>query len=427
MNGKEGSRHSARALRNIARVDYKSLHRGKSQKCKIMSSIEEEPQSDTLMGDMSSLDGASGGLGDSLHAKPRSGEGDVSGGDDDLEMLRMEREMRSLKEEERRLTMASKKDTMRRQLEMQRQKVQNLRGTTSVFISGSGTKTEKSKSKLPVSHEISSGREKDDDCEIDELTIQQLRADDKLRHKVQKELKKHGLLSDMSSSSSSESSSSEDSSSENEKKKKKKHKHKKKSGIKAKASDKVRHPQKWPHAHLQYEHVNKQVKYDELDFKLFIAGELEIISEDGISSTERQGRLKLLKKIVYFYATYEFKGLKAFYAAWLREIELGKKSWADDSQLIESAILTKYILKGSASKSLAHKSGGKAAGKQSDEDRTWFCSSYQRNKCAKKSNHLDTINGRMRLQSHICATCWLKDKAKLEHPECSSACPHASH
>ena len=69
MNGEEGSRHSARALRNIARVDYKSLHRGKSQKCKIMSSIEEEPKSDALMGDMSSLDGASGGLGDSLHAK----------------------------------------------------------------------------------------------------------------------------------------------------------------------------------------------------------------------------------------------------------------------------------------------------------------------------------------------------------------------
>ena len=66
----------------------------------------------------------------------------------------------------------------------------------------------------------------------------------------------------MSPSRSSESSSSsEDSSSNNEKKKKKKkHKHKKKSGIKAKASDKVRHPQKWPHAHLQYEHVNKQVK-----------------------------------------------------------------------------------------------------------------------------------------------------------------------
>ena len=40
---------------------------------------------------MSYLDGASGGLGDMRDSKPRSGEGDVSG-DDDLEMLRMERE-----------------------------------------------------------------------------------------------------------------------------------------------------------------------------------------------------------------------------------------------------------------------------------------------------------------------------------------------
>ena len=40
--------------------------------------------------------------------------------------------MKSLKEEEHRLTLATKKDNMRRQLEMQRQKVQYLRGTTSV-------------------------------------------------------------------------------------------------------------------------------------------------------------------------------------------------------------------------------------------------------------------------------------------------------
>ena len=91
MNGEEGSRHSARALRNIARVDYKSLHRAKSNR---MSSIEEDPKSYVVTGDMSSLDGASGGLGnmrDSPHSKPRSGERDVSG-DDDLEMLRVERE-----------------------------------------------------------------------------------------------------------------------------------------------------------------------------------------------------------------------------------------------------------------------------------------------------------------------------------------------
>ena len=41
---------------------------------------------------------------------------------------------------------------------------------------------------------------------------------------------------------------------------------KKKSGINANASDRVKNPQKWPHSHLQFEHVNKQVKFDELNF-----------------------------------------------------------------------------------------------------------------------------------------------------------------
>ena len=79
-------------------------------------------------------------------------------------------------------------------------------------------------------------------------------------------------------------------------KKQKKYK-KKKSGINAKASDRVNNPQKWPHSHLQFEHVNKQVKFDELNFQLFVAGELEIISKKDLSSTEKSGRIALLKTI----------------------------------------------------------------------------------------------------------------------------------
>ena len=101
-------------------------------------------------------------------------------------------------------------------------------------------------------------------------------------------------------------------------------------------------PQKWPHAHLQYEYVNRHLKYDELDFKLFVVGELEILSGENLPKAERKGRLSLLKKIIYYSGTYEFKGLKAFYAAWLREIELGKRSWSDDPHQLEGAILTKY-------------------------------------------------------------------------------------
>ena len=254
-----------------------------------------------------------------------------------------------------------------------------------------------------------------------------------MRHRVKKELQEFGILSE--SSSEAESShesyfdSSDDSKSDHSSKKKKKHKkHKsKKSGINAKASDRVKNPQKWPHSHLQFEHVNKQLKFDELNFQLFVAGELEIISDSDLSSTEKNGRVALLKKLVYYYATYEFKGLKAFYAAWLREIELGKKSWSDDSSYIENAILSKYLLKGSSkSKTSATKSLSSQQGQ--DDDRVWFCPLYQRNKCLKRSNHLDTFKNKgLKLLQHICATCWIKDKKKLEHPECSSSCPHSAH
>ena len=56
-----------------------------------------------------------------------------------------------------------------------------------------------------------------------------------------------------------------------------------------------------------------------------------MISDPELTPSERSGRLNLLKQIVYYYSTYEFKWLKAFYTAWVREIELGKKKWSDDS------------------------------------------------------------------------------------------------
>ena len=101
------------------------------------------------------------------------------------------------------------------------------------------------------------------------------------------------------SSSSSSARTSSVSDSKSIKKHKKKKSHKKKSGIRAKASGKVMYPQKWPHSHLQFEHVNKQIKTDELDFELFIAGELEIISDESFPRSERKCHIYLLKKIVY--------------------------------------------------------------------------------------------------------------------------------
>ena len=426
-----------RNLRKQPRRDYKSMSRGEPEKIELLE--ENVPQ------------GASGG-----DSSDKFGQGeeciDTDDGNSDEEMAQMKEEMVLLKQEEAKIKKRTELQLMRKKLQEQREKVQNLRGTIVLDTKTSPVppvrRKKLSSNNEPVSENKTKSKSSQDTswCGVDDKTVgakqphfdislsdnvdlNALRKDKKLREKARKELKFLALLSD-SEADGSDGSSSEsyfDSSSDNakseSKKKKKKHRTKK-SGINAKASDRVKHPQKWPHSHLQFEFVNKQVKYDELDFKLFVAGELEIISDPELSSSERLGRLTLLKKLVYYYSTYEFKGLKAFYAAWVREIELGKKSWSDDSAQIETAILSKYVLK--TSKTRPQSSATRKSDIQNDDDKVWFCQLYQRNKCLHKTNHTETFKGRLRLAQHVCATCWLKDKQKLGHPECSSSCPHTA-
>ena len=123
----------------------------------------------------------------------------------------------------------------------------------------------------------------------------------------------------MSSNISSESSSSKDTSSDKKKKKKKKKKKMKKKKKKNISISKslVFKP--------KHQIITSSSEVASCSPSIW-TGELEIIAEDGISSIERQGGFKLLKKIVNLYAPYEFKEVKAFYAACLRAIELGKKS-----------------------------------------------------------------------------------------------------
>ena len=176
MSDDLGSRSSVRSLRDITRVNYRSLHQGESQLSAMVdkdvigkSAIEES--ADTI-----TPQGASGG-----HDKLHSGEtlqprfGFMSDGDTDPEILAMEREMQQLKEEENGLKRATQKDTLRRQLEAQRQKVQNLRGRTLVHNSDksddkkSGKKQSSERSRLSASREISV------EHEIDMETIEQLK------------------------------------------------------------------------------------------------------------------------------------------------------------------------------------------------------------------------------------------------------------
>ena len=336
---------------------------------------------------------------------PVDNESDV-----DEEMIAIQAKMKQLDDEERRLNKSQKLHEMKEELKLKQQKVKTLRV----------------KAKMTSSVVKEAESESGNDSET--ITIDKLRKNKHLKSKVDKLMKQFALNDDEDTCSSSDDTSVSDGSyfesdkSDKDEEKKKKKKKKVKSGINAKAADRVKHPQRWPQAYLQFEFVSKQLKYDDLDFKQFIAGELGIISEDDISEVEKQGRIDFLKKIVYYSAMYEFKGLKAYYAAFVRDIERGRKKWSDDPSYIESAMLNKYLLKG---KDYQHTRKASYPSKIDEKaEKVWFCGEYQRNKCSHKSSHLKVVKGEQRLAMHICASCWLKDKTKLEHPESSTACPH---
>ena len=68
--------------------------------------------------------------------------------------------------------------------------------------------------------------------------------------------------------------------------------------------------QLWPQSKLRYEYAGSKMSFEDLEFNLFVTGELEIISGNKISDKEKKGRIKLLKKISYFNELYEWKGIK---------------------------------------------------------------------------------------------------------------------
>jgi hypothetical protein len=61
----------------------------------------------------------------------------------------------------------------------------------------------------------------------------------------------------------------------------------------------------WPQSKLQFEYAGSKINFDELEFNLFVAGELEMLSSAKLCEVERVGRTKLSKKIAYYTELYE--------------------------------------------------------------------------------------------------------------------------
>ena len=191
-------------------------------------------------------------------------------------------------------------------------------------------------------------------------------------------------------------------------------KRKSKSGLYKKASDKVSKPQDWPHLYLKREYASRDLRFAEMTMPMFVAGEIEIITACK-NSLEREERLNFLGTLMYHAIKTDFVVIKEWYAAVVREIEVESKKWGDDYIKVGEDIIRRESLHGGQIRE-------KAAG-FSDQNVVWFCSAFQRNRCNSMAPHKAKIGGVERQVLHICATCYIRTKKQVDHPECATACP----
>ena len=191
----------------------------------------------------------------------------------------------------------------------------------------------------------------------------------------------------------------------------------KKSGINAKLTSNVQVQLTYPHYSLGQlsGFIGQNIQYHQLSFEQFMAGELSTIDtcQDII---EKIGRMQLLKRVALWRlrVNVTWPQIRNAFAHILRRIENKEVTWESDWDTFEQHIYDK----------IANTVKNEKSKKSNIAESVWFCKAYQRQEgCAKDSPHLAKIGANFRQVQHICASCWLKEKQRKLHPECSVDCP----
>jgi hypothetical protein len=150
----------------------------------------------------------------------------------------------------------------------------------------------------------------------------------------------------------------------------------------------------------------KDISFGELNFRQYVAGELEIILEGDIPQSEKVGRLRLMKKLAYLLGGYEWRQVREVYGYVNTRIQRGMLDWRDNmGEEIQWALQRKL-----SGKSEQRRRAGPS-------DKVFYCQAYQRGTCTKTSPHEDVIGGRKVTVHHLCARCLQRDKTRAEHSE----------
>ena len=148
---------------------------------------------------------------------------------------------------------------------------------------------------------------------------------------------------------------------------------------------------------------------------------------------EQKGRLCFLQKMMYHAGKFEWAALLDLYAAVIKAIEFGEKTWDDNFQEIEHMVLgMRQGLMGVKVENVmsiqGHFNGSSRSGgdrkKSQNGQKVLFCADYQKGECKEAEVHQTTLWHKQVMVWHVCATCLLKDNELRSHQQNSACCPH---
>ena len=200
-------------------------------------------------------------------------------------------------------------------------------------------------------------------------------------------------------------------------------KHKKvKSGMLDRATANIFHKEVWPQRNLLEDWADKDIEFKHLQFEHHIAGEVRTI-ETCTEPAQILGRLRLLRRMAYAKLRgYDWPVIRKMYAAIVRSIEAKEYTWSDNFDRFETILYRRPAT--------APRSNYRAEPvRDKDQQKKWFCRDWNRQEgCSKQAPHRAWFgsgsNAVPRTVQHICAACYMKERAARDHPETSEACPH---
>ena len=194
---------------------------------------------------------------------------------------------------------------------------------------------------------------------------------------------------------------------------------------------------RFPHKHLDSRHARNRC-FDKLPFSLLIAGELELIAQEDITSNVRKARTAIARTLCYHKTYLDDENLRDGYDHILKKVKRGAQEWDEvlGEHLHEylhyrANVILRQKLQEEPEQGFTkveHRKNGQQnrrslPGKASKQEETIiYCHDYNRNECVHRDHHEGHFNGQKVVKFHICRKCHASGEIK-SHREGEDSCP----